>query len=237
MPTKKKPTKSSGKAKVAKASAKSTVASGKKSNRKKIAAKSKMVKGKKPAASKTSTTKSTKSASSAKKPKSTTSTQKKTTTGSASPTKKKTVTSTPSKGKTAKKVIRTKTSISKKTVRPKSQSPQKAKTSTKSGGGLTAQERYNVGGVCACVIETSTKEGQNRLERVLQHLNLSEMDQANLLRVSQGLRIPKLFADGLVGEETRRLALQELTQFTKKDDPSGKSWKTDLDDFARLLGS
>ncbi|MDT7042622.1 hypothetical protein [Candidatus Nitronereus thalassa] len=87
------------------------------------------------------------------------------------------------------------------------------------------------------MIETFTEKGQGRLLRVLKHLNLSDMDQANLYRVSHGLRIPKLFADGLPSEETRRVVLQGLSQFAKADDPSGKSWKSDLEDFARLLGS
>jgi len=102
---------------------------------------------------------------------------------------------------------------------------------------LSSSECYNVGGLCACVIETFTKEGQGRLRRVVTHLGLSKLEQANLFRVSQGLRIPKLFADGLAGEETRRSVLQGLSQFAKADDPSGKRWKTDLEDFARLLGT
>lgn len=143
---------------------------------------------------------------------------------------------TAQKGKVPKKVIQSKTSTAKKAAIQKSVAHVKAKSSPKSLGTLSPQERYNAGGLCACVIETFTKDGQGRLQRVLKYLGLSEMDQANLFRVSQGLRIPKLFADGLASEESRRCALQTLTQFAKADGSSGNGWKTDLEDFARLLG-
>lgn len=184
-----------------------------------------------------------------KKPKSPASSKKKTTTKktTVAPTnvkKKKMATSKAkvvkkvavSKVKTKKKVALSKLLPAKKKVASKKKAPAKAKAASKKVSPLSPQECYNVGGLCACVIETFTKDGQGRLQRVLKHLGLSGMDQANLYRVSQGLRIPKLFADGLAGEESRRGALQTLSQFAKADDPSGKRWKSDIEDMARLLG-
>ncbi len=101
---------------------------------------------------------------------------------------------------------------------------------------LSTQDRYNVGGLCACVIDTNTKEGQGRLQRLLKHLDLSKIDQVNLMRVSQGVRIPKLFADGWTERGIRQNVLESLKQFAKADDPSGKQWKADLQELGRLLG-
>ena len=101
----------------------------------------------------------------------------------------------------------------------------------------SSQDRYNVGGLCACVIDTSTSAGEAKLRQVLTYLQLSEMDQANLYRVSQGVRIPKLFADHFVREDVRRNILQSLTQFASADDSTGKKWTTELEDLRRLLAS
>jgi len=199
---------------------------------------------KKAAPSKKPTTKLKKSPSAVKKTKSTVASKKTTAAPSTQAKKKKTNISrwkvakkvTTPKGKAPKKVTQSKTSTAKKAAIQKSVAQTKAKSSSKSPRALSPQERYNAGGLCACVIETFTQTGQSRLRQVLKHLGLSDMDQANLFRVSQGLRIPKLFADGLASEESRRGVLQELTQIAKGDDPSGKRWKTDLEDLARLLG-
>ena len=102
---------------------------------------------------------------------------------------------------------------------------------------LSNQDRYNVGGLCACVIDTSTNVGEAKLRRVLTRLQLTEMDQANLYRVSQGVRIPKLFADQLHQDDNRQNILQWLTQFAKADDSSGKQWVGELAELNRLLGS
>ena len=101
----------------------------------------------------------------------------------------------------------------------------------------SSQDRYNVGGLCACVIDTSTSAGEAKLRQVLTYLQLSEMDQANLYRVSQGVRIPKLFADHFIHEDVRRNILQLLTQFANADDSTGKKWTTELEDLTRLLAS
>ncbi len=234
MATKKKPSKSSGKANASKVVAKSRPSAKKKSSIAKGTAKAKTAQSKKAATQKNSVARSTKSSSFAKKAQPAPPSKKKKVASSSQSKKMKT---TASKQKTAQKVAPSRTPTAKKTVKPKSAQPAKTKMSSKGLGQLSPSECYNVGGLCACVIETFTKEGQGRLKRVVTHLGLSKLEQANLFRVSQGLRIPKLFADGLVGEETRRSVLQGLSQFAKADDPSGKRWKTDLEDFARLLGA
>lgn len=231
MAPKKKAGKASGKAKAIKAAAKGKSSSRKKPKTKKGATKGKAAKKKKAAAPKKSKAKSKKSTSSPKKAKPAASKKKKAA-SSTPPKKKKAVVS---KKKATKKVAAAKPSTAKKAAKPKRATP--SKSPSKGLQVLSAQERYNVGGLYACVIETSTTKGQHQLQRALQHLGLSEMDQANLFRVSQGLRIPKLFADGLIGEETRRRVLQSLAQFAKTDDPSGKAWKAVLEDLERLLGS
>ncbi len=234
MATKKKPSKSSGKANASKVVAKSRPSAKKKSSIAKGTAKAKTAQSKKAATQKNSVARSTKSSSFAKKAQPAPPSKKKKVASSSQSKKMKT---TASKQKTAQKVAPSRTPTAKKTVKPKSAQPAKTKMSSKGLGQLSPSECYNVGGLCACVIETFTKEGQGRLKRVVTHLGLSKLEQANLFRVSQGLRIPKLFADGLVGEETRRSVLRVLSKFAKADDPSGKRWKTDLEDFARLLGS
>ena len=233
MATKKKAGKAAGTKKTTKLVRKSKSLSSKTSQAKKTVTKPKSSKGKKPAAQKKSKPKSGKSATTAKKTKPATASKKKKASKPSAGTIKKPAAS---KEKVQKKPAPSKPATVKKTTTPKSPVPRQTKTSATGLTGLSPQERYNVGGLCACIIETSTKEGQDQLERVLKHLNLSEMDQSNLIRVSQGLRIPKLFADGLVGTETRKSVLEGLAQFAKTDDPSGKTWKTELEDFGRLLG-
>jgi hypothetical protein len=237
MATKKKHSKPSGKGKGSKPSGKGRPSSSKKPNAQKTStkakAKTRSAKGKKPAAQKKSNAKSKKSSSSFTKAKPAIKSKKKNSALSTPSKKKKTAVS---KKQVAKKVSPSKPSSAKKTAKPQTASVGKAKSSSTNLSQLSPQVRYNVGGLCACVIETFTEEGQGRLLRVLKHLDLSDMDQANLYRVSHGLRIPKLFADGLADEVSRRVALQGLSQFAKADDPTGKGWKTDLEDFARLLG-
>ena len=234
MATKKKPSKSSGKSKASRVVAKSRPSAKKKSSIAKGTTKAKTAQRKKAAAQKKSVAKSTKSSSSPKKAKPAPPSKKKKVASSSQSKKKK---ATATKQKTTQKVAPSRTPTAKKTVKPKRAQPEKTKMSSKGLSQLSPSECYNVGGLCACVIETFTKEGQGRLRRVVTHLGLSKLEQANLFRVSQGLRIPKLFADGLAGEETRRSVLKGLSQFAKADDPSGKRWKTDLEDFARLLGA
>ena len=94
-----------------------------------------------------------------------------------------------------------------------------------------------MGGLCACVIDSSTSAGEAKLRRVLTFLQLSEMDQSNLYRVSQGLRIPKLFADGFQQADLRNTVLQSLEGFAKSDDSTGKKWARELEELRRLLAN
>ena len=132
----------------------------------------------------------------------------------------------------SKKSVGTRTTPSKKPLRP---------TGKKSGptlefSVLSTQDRYHVGGLCACVIDTSTSLGEEKLRRVLTYLQLSEMDQANLYRVSQGVKIPKLFTDQFGSESLRQTVLGTLRQFAKAEDASGKQWSGELVEWKRLLG-
>jgi len=83
----------------------------------------------------------------------------------------------------------------------------------------------------------STSAGEAKLRRVLTYLQLSEMDQANLYRVSQGVRIPKLFADGFRQADVRNTILQSLEGFAKADDSTGKKWTDELEELRRLLAN
>lgn len=226
------------------ATSKKPMAKSKKSTASTKKAKPAVASKKKVASLKKSTAKATKSPSSVKKAKSTVGVKKKPTATASQVKKKKSSISqwnvaskvASPKQQATRNVISARTPVAKKPVIRKSSLPAKTTPSSRGASQLSPQERYNAGGLCACVIETSTKDGQDRLHRVLQHLGLSDMDQANLFRVSQGVRIPKLFADGLRDDESRRTVLHALSQFTKSDDPSGKRWKTELEDLARLLG-
>ncbi len=231
---KKKPSKSSGKSNASRVIAKSRPSAKKKTSISKGTPKAKTAQGKKGSTQKKSVAKSTKSSSPAKKAKSASPSKKKKVASSSQSKNKK---ATATKQKTAQKVAPSRTPTAKNTVKPKRAQPAKTNTSSKGLSQLSPAECYNVGGLCACVIETFTREGQGRLKRVVTYLGLSKLEQANLFRVSQGLRIPKLFADGLASEKTRRSVLKGLSQFAKADDPSGKRWKSDLEDFARLLGA
>ncbi len=234
MATKKKPSKSSGKANASRVVAKNRPSAKKKSSISKGTTKGKPAQRKKAATQKKSVAQSTKSSSFAKKAQPGPPSKKKKVAPSSQSKKKK---ATASKQKTTRKVAPSKTPTGKNPVKSKGAQPAKTTTSSKGLSQLSPSECYNVGGLCACVIETFTREGQGRLKRVVTHLGLSKLEQANLFRVSQGLRIPKLFADGLAGEETRRNVLRGLSKFAKADDPSGKRWKSDLEDFAKLLGA
>ena len=164
------------------------------------------------------------------------------------PTKSKALKKTTSKSKTGSSVVSVKkskapvpskkTTLSSLTSRkkfPQSAATRGTKVSVDST--LSSQDRYNVGGLCACVIDTSTSAGESKLRRVLTYLQLAEMDQANLYRVSQGVRIPKLFTDHFMQEEVRQHILQSLTQFAKADDSTGKQWALELEELRRLLAS
>ena len=62
---------------------------------------------------------------------------------------------------------------------------------------LSSTERYNIGGLFACAIERLRDPDFSRLRAVLRHLDVSSQEKDNLIRLSQGFMIPKLFAENL----------------------------------------
>ena len=186
---------------------------------------------------------SSKAQASIKKPKSSESHPKTNTTKRGKPktskksgTKARSSASPPKKSKAPPSPRKTKPSVS--TLQKKARPPAVSSGRSKAlaDAGLSTQDCYNLGGLCACVIDTTAKDGKSRLQRLLQNLNLPGIDQANLMRVSQGIRFPKLFADGLADEGIRRKAFERLKRFAKADGPASKQWKDDLQELERLLG-
>ena len=105
-----------------------------------------------------------------------------------------------------------------------------------SWAGLSPDQRYNVGGLCACLIDTTTSDGRKKLDRLLQSLHLSDTEPANLKRVAQGLTVPKLFADLIEGDETRRKAFTGLLQFAVADGQYEVRWRSEVRAIAQILG-
>ena len=104
-----------------------------------------------------------------------------------------------------------------------------------SWAGLSPDQRYTVGGLCACLIDT-TPDGRKKLDRLLQSLHLSDTEQANLKRVAQGLTVPKLFADLIEGDETRRKVFISLLQFAVADGQYEVRWRSEVRVIAQTLG-
>jgi len=102
--------------------------------------------------------------------------------------------------------------------------------------GLSASERYNIGGLLACAIDQSRDPGLQTFRKALKHLGLSAKEQENLVRVTQGFMFPKLFADEIKDEETRELAVEELVGFAKSEGNYERDWESDLKQFAIWLG-
>jgi len=105
-----------------------------------------------------------------------------------------------------------------------------------SWAGLSPDQRYTVGGLCACLIDTITPDGRKKLDRLLQSLHLSDTEQANLKRVAQGLTVPKLFADLIEGDETRRKVFTGLLQFAVADGQYEVRWRSEVRVIAQTLG-
>jgi len=105
-----------------------------------------------------------------------------------------------------------------------------------SWAGLSPDQRYTVGGLCACLIDITTSDGRKKLDRLLQSLHLSDTEQANLKRMAQGLTVPKLFADLIEGDETRRKAFTGLLQFAVADGQYEVRWQSEVRAIAQILG-
>jgi len=100
---------------------------------------------------------------------------------------------------------------------------------------LSPTERYNLGGLFACAIERAFDPDFKRLRAVLRHLDLPSQEKDNLLRLSQGFTIPKLFADG-VGAHKVSQTLTDLMTFALTDGGYEKKWRDEIRQVGMWLG-
>jgi len=101
---------------------------------------------------------------------------------------------------------------------------------------LSQYDRYNIGGLFACAIDQAKDPGLRKLRKALTHLALSTQEQENLVRLTQGFMIPKLFADEIQDEATRQLAVKELLGFARTEGHYERDWQADLEQFSLWLG-
>jgi hypothetical protein len=107
---------------------------------------------------------------------------------------------------------------------------------TKTGGEpLSPTERYNLGGLFVCAIERANDPESKRLRAVLRHLDLPSQEKDNLLRLSQGFTIPKLFADG-VGQDKVSGILSSLISFASAEGAYEKKWRDEIRQVGIWLG-
>jgi len=100
---------------------------------------------------------------------------------------------------------------------------------------LSPTERYNLGGLFACAIERAFDPDFKRLRAVLRHLDLPSQEKDNLLRLSQGFTIPKLFADG-VGAHKVSQTLTDLMTFALTEGAYEKKWRDEIRQVGIWLG-
>ncbi len=100
---------------------------------------------------------------------------------------------------------------------------------------LSPTERYNLGGLFVCAIERVNDPESKRLRAVLRHLDLSSQEKDNLLRLSQGFTIPKLFADG-VGQDKVSGILSSLISFALAEGAYEKKWRDEIRQVGIWLG-
>ncbi|MCW5783272.1 MAG: hypothetical protein KIT39_08170 [Nitrospirales bacterium] len=107
---------------------------------------------------------------------------------------------------------------------------------TKTGGEpLSLTERYNLGGLFVCAIERANDPESKRLRAVLRHLDLPSQEKDNLLRLSQGLTIPKLFADGVGGDKVSQI-LTDFIRFASSEGAYEKKWRDEIRQVGVWLG-
>jgi len=128
------------------------------------------------------------------------------------------------------------------TKNPQAQTPSRSapyptrSAETKTGvEALSPTERYNMGGLFACAIERAFDPDFKRLRAVLRHLDLPSQEKDNLLRLSQGFTIPKLFADG-VGEHKVSQILGDLIAFASAEGAYEKKWRDEIRQIGMWLG-
>lgn len=100
---------------------------------------------------------------------------------------------------------------------------------------LSPAERYNAGGLFACAIDRASDPDGTRLRAVLGHLDLSPQDIDNLLRLSQGVTIPKLFAEGMDEHKVNQM-LTNAIRFALAEGAYEKIWREDIRRVGTWLG-
>lgn len=100
---------------------------------------------------------------------------------------------------------------------------------------LSPTERYNLGGLFACAIERTFDPDFKRLRAVLRHLDLPSQEKDNLLRLSQGFTIPKLFADGVGGHKVSQI-LTDFITFALAEGAYEKKWRDEIRQVGMWLG-
>jgi hypothetical protein len=100
---------------------------------------------------------------------------------------------------------------------------------------LSANERYNIGGLFACAIERRNDPDCSRLRAVLRHLALSSQEKDNLIRLSEGFMIPKLFAENLPEPKVNQL-LADLVKFGMKQGSYENYWREAIQQIGFWLG-
>jgi hypothetical protein len=100
---------------------------------------------------------------------------------------------------------------------------------------LSPTERYNLGGLFVCAIERANDPEFKRLRAVLRHLELPSHEKDNLLRLSQGFTIPKLFADGIEGHKVSQ-TLADVIKFASAEGAYEKKWRDEIRQVGLWLG-
>lgn len=100
---------------------------------------------------------------------------------------------------------------------------------------LSPAERYNAGGLFACAIDRASDPDGTRLRAVLGHLDLSAQDVDNLLRLSQGITVPKLFAEGMDERKVNQM-LTNAIRFALAKGAYEKIWREDIRRVGTWLG-
>ncbi len=100
---------------------------------------------------------------------------------------------------------------------------------------LSSAECYNIGGLFACAIERAVDPDFSRLRAVLRHLSLTSQEKDNLIRLSQGFMIPKLFAENLAEQKVNQL-LADLVKFGLSQGSYEKHWREEIQQIGFWLG-
>lgn len=100
---------------------------------------------------------------------------------------------------------------------------------------LSSTERYNIGGLFACAMERRHDPDCSRLRAVLRHLDLTSHEKGNLIRLSEGFMIPKLFAENLPEQKVNQL-LADLVKFGIKQGNYEKYWSEEIQQIGFWLG-